>query len=81
MTTKVLTFAAIVLVMLTACANPYYGYSKEGWDSLSINQKIAIKEEYQLMLDNKNNRKNTDKIEERTQSIIDYGSSRQIYTK
>ena len=66
---------------LYACSNPYYGYSKSEWESFSINKKIAIKEEYDAILRTKNNQRNSEKIRARTQSIIDYGSSRQDIIK
>jgi TRAP-type C4-dicarboxylate transport system substrate-binding protein len=74
--------AIIFSLTLYGCSSPYYGYSKAEWDALSINERIAIKEEYDAILATKNNQRSNEVIQERTESIIDFGSSRQsLYKK
>jgi len=51
----------------------YFGHSKAEWDKLTDDEKATVKEEYQTVIDSKNEQAHADKIKERTQSVIDYG--------
>jgi len=72
---KFRTIACILLVIVVfqGCSTPYYGYSKEGWESLSDEERIAKKEEYQVIIDSKKQQAHKDIIDARTQSVIDLG--------
>lgn len=60
-------------VLLQGCSTLYFGHSKEEWNSFSDDEKTAIKAEYQTIINSRNEQTHTDKINARTQSIIDYG--------
>jgi hypothetical protein len=60
-----------------SCSTPYYGYTKEKWNNLSEEKKISTKHVYQAITDIRNSQSHKDKINERTQSVIDYGVSNQ----
>ena len=64
----------MISIVIQGCSPPYFGHTKEEWDKLSEKEKADVKKEYQAVLDTRDNRANTDKIENRTQSIIDMGS-------
>jgi len=68
--TALLTLAVIVTTQ--GCSAPYFGHTKEQWDNLSLKEKMIVKEEYQTVIDLKNDQSHTDKINERSQSIINY---------
>lgn len=63
------------IILISGCSSPYYGYTKQEWDGFSEKEQAAIKAEYQTVIDAKNNQAHTDKINDRTQSVIDYGVS------
>ena len=63
----------LVVVVFQGCSTPNYGYSKEGWKSLSEEERVTIKEEYQAIIDSKKKQAHKDIIDARTQSIIDRG--------
>lgn len=63
----------IFIALLQGCSTPYFGHTEEGWNRLSEEQRLAIKKEYELAIDYKNSQRHRDKIDARTQSIIDRG--------
>jgi len=65
----------ILFLLLTACSKPYYGYTEKDWNNLPEKEKIAIKNEYKRIIDSRNEQKHTDKINARTQSVIESGVS------
>lgn len=65
----------ILSTLIQSCSAPYYGYTKEKWDSFTEQEKVTIKKEYQVITSIRNAQNHTDKINERTQSVIDYGVS------
>jgi hypothetical protein len=72
------TFLSILIIAsgLQACSVFYFGYTKEEWRNLSEEEKLAAKTEYQRAIDSREDQKHTDKINSRTQSVIDYGAGR-----
>ena len=62
-----------LILAIQGCSTPYYGYSKEDWNSLSEEERIAIKKEYQSIIDSNREQQHKDILDERTQSIIDRG--------
>ena len=69
--------ALIVALLTQACSSPYFGRTKEGWNNLTEEERMAVKKEYQAIIDARSEETHTDIINERTQSIIDYGVSKQ----
>ena len=63
----------LVIIALQGCSTPYYGHSKIEWDNLSEVEKVAVKKEYQFIIDSKVTQKHKDIIDARTQSVIDFG--------
>ena len=58
---------------VAGCSSPYYGYTKADWNNLSDEQQIAIKQEYQNIIDSKSEQAHQDIIDARTRSIINRG--------
>ncbi len=78
---KILNYSFLLMIsasLLQACSSPYYGYTKNEWDSLTDEQRTIVKEEYQAVITARNNQSHTDKLDERTQSIIEFGVNRQF---
>ncbi len=68
--------AALVFALgLGACASHWYGYPRDEWRRLSAEEQAAARQEYQFIIDQREAQKHQDLIDERKQSIIDYGSS------
>lgn len=65
--------ALVIIILLQGCSVVYYGHTKAEWDKLTDVEKATVKEEYQTVINVKNEQVHTDKIEARTQSVIDYG--------
>ena len=63
----------ISVLTFSACANPYYGYSKEEWDKLSEQQQQAVKKEYAEMLKKKKDLEHDQLLRERDEQIIRRG--------
>ena len=61
----------IILIASQGCSLPYYGHTKETWNNLTAIEQEAIKQEYQAVIDSRSDQAHTDKINARTQSIID----------
>ena len=61
------------VLTLVACANSYYGYSKEKWDKLSEQQQQAAKQEYEEMLQKKKDWEHDQLLRERDEQIIRRG--------
>jgi len=57
----------------TACATSYYGYSKEEWDKLSVEQQQAAKQEYEEILKKKNDWEQDQLLRERDEQVIRRG--------
>jgi len=72
---KYILFILIIGLSVSGCSTPYFGHTKEEWDKLSEKEKTEVKKEYGTVLETRDNQANTDKINKRTQSIIDLGSS------
>lgn len=64
------------VVLCFSCAKPYYGYSKQEWNSLSIEERTAVRAEYQDIISAKHAQEHEDLLEQRKQSVIDLGASR-----
>ena len=64
-----------VSAFLISCATPYYGYTKNDWESLSEEEQTAVKAEYQDIIDSKKEQKHKDLLESYKQKIIDAGVS------
>ena len=62
-------------IMVQGCSTPYYGYTKENWNDFTEEEKALIKNEYQAITDIRNSQSHANKINKRTQSVIDYGVS------
>jgi len=65
-------FFIFFLLMTAACTGPYFGHTKKQWDNLTDIEKHSIKQEYQTVLDSRNNQAYAKKIIERTESIINH---------
>jgi TRAP-type C4-dicarboxylate transport system substrate-binding protein len=65
----ILLFALAIM----ACANSYYGYSKEEWDKLSPEQQQAAKQEYEEILKKKKDLEHDQLLRERDEQIIRRG--------
>ncbi|WP_455220375.1 hypothetical protein [Kaarinaea lacus] len=63
----------IIILVLSACATPYYGYSKKEWERLSEEEKQAAQAEYKEIINYKLRRKHEDQFEARKQQIIQRG--------
>jgi len=76
---KIQFYSIIILLtinMAYGCSAPYYGYTRSEWDNLTEEKKAAIKDEYKIIIDSRNEQKHTDKINSRTQSVLESGVSR-----
>jgi len=63
-----------MIVLLSACSKPYYGYTRDEWNNLPEKEKAAVKAEYQQAIDAKNSQQQMDLIEEHRQKTIDFGT-------
>jgi hypothetical protein len=72
------TFLSILIIAsgLQACSIFYFGHTKEKWGNLSEEEKLAAKLEYQQAIDARKDQEHLDKINSRTQSVIDYGAGK-----
>ena len=71
----------LLIISIQGCSTSYYRHSKEDWNNLSIEERIAIKEEYQIIIDSKRGQAHKDILDARTQSIIDRGVDGPKYGK
>ncbi len=62
-----------VIVVFQGCSTPYYGHSKEDWEKLSEEEHVAIKKEYQFIVDSRKEQTHKNTINAKTQSVIDLG--------
>ena len=62
--------------LLQACSVFYFGHTKEEWNKLSATEKSKVKEEYQAIIQTRTDQAHDDKVNGRTQSIMDYGASK-----
>jgi len=62
----------IIFMLIQGCT--YFGHTREEWNNLTEREKAAVKYEYQTILDAQAGLEHSDKLNTRTQSIIDYGS-------
>jgi len=62
-----------VLFILQACTTQHYGHTKNEWDNFSKEEKMAIKLEYQEIIDSRNKQDHKNIIESRTEQVIDMG--------
>jgi hypothetical protein len=51
----------------------YYGHTKEDWEQFSDEEKVAAKKEYQRIVEIKREQDDSDALDARNQSVIDYG--------
>ena len=65
----------IITILVLGCSAPYYGYTKEEWSRLSESEQSRIKKEYQSIIDSRNEQAHMDKINDRTNSVIELGVS------
>ena len=74
-TTRVSAAAVLAGALgLGACASPWYGYSRDQWRRLSAEEQAAARAEYEYVIEQREAQKHEDLIDDRKQSIIDYGS-------
>lgn len=66
---------AIFAILVLGCSAPYYGYTKEEWSQLSESEQASIKKEYQTIIDSRSEQAHMDKINDRTNSVIELGVS------
>jgi TRAP-type C4-dicarboxylate transport system substrate-binding protein len=66
-------FILLFALAIMACANSYYGYSKEEWDKLSPEQQQAAKQEYEEILKKKKDLEHDQLLRERDEQIIRRG--------
>jgi len=66
--------ALVVIVLLQGCSVARFGYAEAEWDKLTDVEKVAVQEEYETIINSKNEQAYEYKIKARTQSVIDYGS-------
>lgn len=71
-------FVSIVVIniLLQGCSVFYFGYTKAEWDKLSPAERIAAQDEYKAIISTQNERQHDEKINARTQSIVDYGTKK-----
>ena len=62
-----------LLLVLSGCSTPYFGYSEGEWNNLSEDEQAAIKAEYQPIIDARAKQAHQDIIDERTESVINLG--------
>lgn len=72
-TIKNYAFFFIVSFSMIGCSTPYYGYTKEDWNSLTKEKQDEVKAEYQSMVDIRENQRRMQPIDARTHSIMNYG--------
>ena len=63
----------IAAPLVTSCATPYYGYSKQEWQQFSEEDKQAIEAEYEEIIQFKYRQTHEDQFEERKQQVIKRG--------
>ena len=68
--TLIVTF---IIVFIQGCSINYYGHTEEEWKQLSENERNNIEEEYAPIINSRTNQDHTDKINSRTESIINLG--------
>jgi TRAP-type C4-dicarboxylate transport system substrate-binding protein len=66
-------FFLLLTLIFTACANTYYGYSKEEWDKLSPEQQQAAQQEYEEILKKKKDWEHDELLRERDEQVIRRG--------
>jgi TRAP-type C4-dicarboxylate transport system substrate-binding protein len=62
-----------LVLIFTACASSYYGYSKEEWDKLSPEQQQTAKQEYEEILNQKKDWEHDQLLRERDEQVIRRG--------
>ena len=68
-TSLLVGLATLILVTVTGCSSPYYGYTKEGRLKLTDQERSASHDEYQYVLDSKVEQRHIDKIDARMRSF------------
>lgn len=71
----------VIALAIAGCATPYYGFSKEEWNSYTEEERMAIKAEYQDIMALQEDQKRRDAHNAITQSIIDRGVNGPKYGK
>jgi mRNA-degrading endonuclease RelE of RelBE toxin-antitoxin system len=61
------------VLAISACANPYYGYTKKEWDKLSEQQRQTAKKEFAEMQKKKKDLEHDQLLRERDEQIIRRG--------
>ena len=54
----------------------YYGHTKEEWNKLTKEEQIVIIKDYEVIINSRHAQTHKDKINSRTQSIVDFGNSK-----
>lgn len=57
----------------SGCATDYYGYSKQQWNALSREQQAVVIEQYDYILQEKEQQRHEDLIESYRQKVIERG--------
>jgi TRAP-type C4-dicarboxylate transport system substrate-binding protein len=63
----------ILIVVISGCATDYYGYSKQQWNALSREQQAVVIEQYDYILQEKEEQRHEDLIESYRQKVIERG--------
>ena len=66
-------FIAVLGIFLSGCSIFYYGHTKEQWMQFSEEEKVEAKKEYQRIVETKREQDDSDALDARNQSVIDYG--------
>ena len=67
------TLILLSVTLCFSCAKPYYGYSKQDWDKLPVEQQRIIKAEFQPIIDSTRLQAHKNMMQKRKQSLIDLG--------
>lgn len=70
---RVFWFVAALCIFSSGCSMFYYGHTKEEWMQFSEEEQEEAKKEYQRIVETKREQDDSDTIDTRSQSVIDYG--------
>jgi TRAP-type C4-dicarboxylate transport system substrate-binding protein len=63
----------LLMLIVSGCATDYYGYNKQQWNALSQEEQAAAIEQYDYILQEKEEKRHEDLIESYRQKIIERG--------
>ena len=70
---EIVVRTVVVIAILTGCAAPHYGHTKEKWAALTDEQREAAKAKYAEILKVKEGMTHDDLIERSKQRVIERG--------